>query len=137
MTYGTRLVLHVSPDTEEWGSADDDRWRADLAELQRLLSRELPDETQEPRASDSTRGVAEWNEVILALGSAGAMTAATEMFKAFVSARPGRRKVTVSVEQDGAPVRTVTVEADGLGATELGQLASDAFHGPAAGPPAV
>ena len=136
MSYGTRLVLHVSPDTEEWGSADDDRWRADLAELQRLLSRELPEETQEPPEAEGTRGV-ELTEVILALGSAGAMTAATEMFKAFVSARPGRRKVTVSVEQDGAPVRTVTVEADGLGATELGNLASDAFNGPGARPPAM
>jgi hypothetical protein len=131
------LVLHVRPDTEEWGSEDDDRWREDLGELQRLLSRELPDETVAPAPAEGSRGAYEVSEVILALGSAGVMTAAVDVIKTWVGARPGRRKVKVSLAEGGVEQRTVVVDADGLGATELHDLAAQAWAGapgrPAAG----
>ena len=130
------LLLRVRPDTLEWGTEDDDRWRSDLAELQYLLRRELRDETQEPPPAAGNRGAAEISDVIVALGSAGAMTAAVEVFKSWINARPGRRQVKVSVEEAGAPTRTVTVEADGLGAVELESLAAKALDAPAAGRPA-
>ncbi|MDM7854544.1 hypothetical protein [Cellulomonas alba] len=130
MSHDTELVLHVSPGTDEWGTADDDRWRADLAELHRLLARELPDETQEPTQADGTRGI-ELAQVLVDLGSAGVITAAVEVVKAWIAARPGRRSVKATVTEHGAVVREVLVESDGLGAAELGQVA--AAFGPQAG----
>ena len=130
------LVLHVRPDTQEWGREDDDRWRSDLAELQRLLSHELPAETEDPGTVDNARGPAEISDVILALGSAGAMTAAVEIFKTWVGARPGRRRVKVAVEEAGVEQRSVLVEADGLGAAELHDLAARALGGNRGDPPA-
>lgn len=121
------LVLRVRPDTEEWGTEDDDRWRSDLAELQHLLKRDLPDETVVPEPGDGTRGASEVSNVIVALGSAGVMTAAIDIFKSWVGARPGRRKIRVSLEEAGVEQRTVLIEADGLGAAELHDLAAQAW----------
>jgi hypothetical protein len=132
MTMSKQVVFRVRPDTEEWGSEDDDRWRTDLAELHRLLDRRLPDETQDPPVAEGTRGAAELTDVIVALGSAGAISAAVEIFKTWVGARPGRRKVEVRVEAAGVADRTITVEADGLGAAELHDLAARALSSPAA-----
>jgi hypothetical protein len=116
-------VLRVRPDTFEWGSADDDRWRADLADLEYQLRRELPDETAQPAAGSGTRGPAEISEVVLALGSAGAVTATVEIIKAWISAKPGRRKVRVVMDTGTPGHREVLVDADGLGAAEVADLA--------------
>lgn len=116
-------VLRVRPDTFEWGSADDDRWRADLADLEYRLRRELPEETADPGVGVGTKGPAEINEIILALGSAGAVTASVEIIKAWISARPGRRKVRVVVDTTVAGHQEVLVEAEGLGAAEVTSLA--------------
>ncbi|GAA4351176.1 effector-associated constant component EACC1 [Angustibacter luteus] len=130
------LLLHVRPDTLEWGTEDDDRWRSDLAELQHLLRRELRDETQEPPPAAGNRGAAEISDVIVALGSAGAMTAAVEVFKSWINARPGRRQVTVTIEGAGVEQRSVCVQADGLGAAELRDLAAQALGSGPGTPPA-
>ena len=124
------LTLHLRPGTQEWGSAENDKWKSDLAELDYLLRRALPEEsgraTTEP--ASGRKGTAEFNDVILALGSAGVISGALEVIKAWIAARPRWR--TVEVEYDGPTGKgVVRVEADGLGAQELKDLAERALPG--------
>lgn len=123
---GPGLTLRLKPDAEHWGGEDDDRWRTDLADLQRRLGQALPQETYEPGQAPGQRGAAEVSEIILALGSAGAVTAMVEVIKAWIGSRPGKRKVKVDIEStDGK--RTVVVESDGLGAEELTSVTQSAL----------
>jgi hypothetical protein len=132
---GALLTLRVRPDTFEWGSAEDDRWRSDLADLEYQLRRELPEETLDPGVGVGTKGPAEVSEIILAVGSAGAVTATVEIIKAWISARPGRRKVRVAVDTRVSGKHEVLVEADGLGASEVKDLAEQGLRArPASSP---
>jgi hypothetical protein len=121
-----RLTLRVRPDTQEWGREDDDRWRADLAQLEGALRRELPDATLDPGIAPGGRGAAEVSDVIVALGSAGALTGMVEVIKAWIGAKPGRRRVKVDIDT-GGQTQSVLVEADGLGAQELTSVVTTAL----------
>jgi hypothetical protein len=122
------LTLHLRPATDEWGSTDDDRWRQDLADLDRQLRRALPDEVAADGPGEGRKGAAELTDVILALGSGGVVAATTEVIKAWIGARPGRRMV--EVDYDGPTGKGhIVVKADGLGARELADVATKALPG--------
>ncbi len=126
------VVALVRPDIEHWGREDDDRWRADLADLQGELRRKLPREVQDPGVASGGRGAAELTDVLVSLGSAGAITAMVEVIKAWIVSKPGHRTVTVSIDTS-ATSRTVVVDADGLGAQELTTVATTALGPPGQG----
>lgn len=119
-------TIRVWPDVHEWGSQDDDRWRSDLAELQLMLRRELPDAVAPPVPAGDAKGVAEIASIILALGSAGVFTAAADVIKAWIAARPGHRRVVVEYPTESGPQRLV-VDADGIDGDKLADLAATAL----------
>ncbi|HLM05709.1 MAG TPA: hypothetical protein VK402_11045 [Blastococcus sp.] len=99
------LDLVLEPHSDRF-DPDDDRWRRQVGDLYRGLDDELGGVRREGRPVEGTKGVVD--TVILALGSAGAFTAAVEMVRAWLSRDRGR-SLDVSWEVDGRKERvTVT-----------------------------
>ena len=115
--------FEIRPGTEEWGREDDDRWRSDLVDLQSRFERELPKATVPVPMGEKTKGMAELTDVVVSLGSAGAITAAVELVKVWVRARPGTRSVRIEMRSDDGRSSEYKVEGDGLGAEEVKDVA--------------
>jgi len=112
MTEGDRaaspLELVVEPRSERF-DPDDDRWRGAVRDLWSGLDAEVGGLRRERERVEGTKGAVD--TVILALGSAGAFTAAVEFLRAWLS-RDRSRRLDVSWEADGRTERvTVTGEA--------------------------
>jgi hypothetical protein len=79
---GSRLELVVEPRSERFDEADS-RWSDQVGALYRELRQELGDVRREREPVAGAKGAT--TDIILALGSSGAITAAVTMFKAWLA----------------------------------------------------
>jgi hypothetical protein len=79
---GSRLELVVEPRSQRFDEADA-RWRGQVGALYRELRQELGDVRWEREPVVGAKGAT--TDIILALGSSGAITAAVTMFKAWLA----------------------------------------------------
>ena len=87
----------------------DDRWLDQVAQLIEDLN-DTADEVRKDTTPVAGRKGGEVEAIILALGSAGAISAAVEIFKAWL-ARDQKREIEISV-QSGDDTKTVRVSAN-------------------------
>jgi Effector Associated Constant Component 1 len=123
-----RLELVVEPRSDDYDAADD-RWRAQVGTLHQELAAQV-DTFQRGRAASGTKGTVD--EVILALGSSGALTAAVECFRAWLQ-RDKNRSIDVRWDEDGVE-RHVTFSGDNVDAAtvkEIARAAAARVGGPA------
>ena len=112
-----RLRLAVEATSDLYDS-NDQRWMDQVATLHEALRQSAGDVSLEMTPTEGHKGGAE--AIILALGSAGAIKAAFELFKAFINRDRGRKiKVTVG---DGKKSRVL--EIGGLSDAGMEKLAS-------------
>ena len=80
-------------------------------ELEAAMARKLPD-AMASRPAPGQKGVL--TDVLIPLGSSGALTATVEVFKAWLAKRPTHRTIDVEfeIEQGDAPKRTGTFSVD-------------------------
>jgi hypothetical protein len=112
-----QLELVIEPHNDDYGP-DDDRWRAQVATLHRELQA-LVDTTRRARLVSGTKGTID--ELIVALGSAGAFTAMVECFRAWLG-RDRSRRIEVRWDEDGAE-RFVTFRGDAVDAETVREIA--------------
>lgn len=110
------VTIEVAPSTAEWG-AKNDRWREDLIELRQRLERELPAQVEPAEVEAGKLGL-ELIPIVVALGSAGVFTAMVDVFRAWLSERPGRREITAVITGPEGE-RTVTVTGDNVQSGDL------------------
>jgi Effector Associated Constant Component 1 len=91
------LELHVEPTSRRFDALDD-RWLAQVREFFLELNRELGGVSRHTEPVEGSKGGIE--TIILALGSAGALTGAVELFKAWLS-RDESRSLKVSFSTGG------------------------------------
>ncbi|MBN2343845.1 MAG: hypothetical protein JXX29_13455 [Deltaproteobacteria bacterium] len=97
MTENTALEFVITPVNDNYDPSDD-RWLDQVTGLLNDLQAEVGDVRKEVTPQDGKKGGFE--AIILALGSAGAISAAVEMFKSWIS-RDKRRELEISIERDG------------------------------------
>ncbi len=121
------LVLRVVPAEDEWGWRND-KWRTDVFELEQVLLANVPEAVRRPTPDEAHKGL-DLLAVIVALGSAGAFTAAVEAFKAWLGKKPDRRSIVVEY-QVGDEIGRITVDATNVDSGDLAEIASKAFRAP-------
>lgn len=92
------MEIELEPSSERF-DPNDDRWLAQVAQLMADLRRDVGDVSRQGEARPGMKGV-DLGPIIVALGSAGAFTAFTEVIKAFVGRDRGR-SVKLSWHLDG------------------------------------
>ncbi|WP_270006801.1 hypothetical protein [Solirubrobacter deserti] len=72
-------------------------------------------------------------DIVIPLASSGALTAATEVFKAWLNKRPQHRSLDVEyeVEQDGAPSRSgkLSIDAENVDDAVLEAVVANTLNG--------
>ena len=111
------LELVIEARTNMYGR-DDDRWRAQVALLRRELQASI-DTTERQRVVPGAKGAID--ELIVALGSAGAFTAMVECFRAWLG-RDRSRRIEVRWDVDGTE-RHVTFCGDAVDAETVREVA--------------
>lgn len=111
------FTLAVEPQTDEY-EPDDDRWRDQVATLYTELHGRV-DTVRRARPVEGTKGTVD--QVILALGSAGAFTAALECFHAWLR-RDRSRRIDVRWNEDGVE-RFVTLTGDAVDVESVRMIA--------------
>lgn len=101
---------------------DDDRWRDQVNDFYSELDREAGGVDRRREAVEGTKGGVE--TVILALGSAGAFTAAVQFFRSWLG-RDRSRSLEVSWT-DGESTRTVSVKGEAIDDDALEKIATAA-----------
>jgi len=86
--------LRITPQSDFY-AAGDERLADEAFELQQAFQRELP-ETVEARPVPGEKGIV--TEIVIPLVSSGALTAAVEVFKAWLAKRPTNRKIELEFE---------------------------------------
>ena len=106
----TTVLLKITP-LSDYFAAGDPRTDDEALELDQALQRELPDDVK-PRSEPGQKGIV--TDVIIPLGSSGALTATVEVFKAWLAKRPTNRKLVVEfeVEEDEDGRRSGRLEVD-------------------------
>ena len=124
----SRVVLELVPGEDEWGSRDD-RWRADVYELQQELSLAVPDAVRPPEDREGSKGL-EWAQVVVELVSAGALTATVAGMKAWLN--HGRRSITARwrvVHQGRPETGEIVIDAANVDDNVLTEIANGVFRG--------
>src|SRR5690349_6701267 len=101
MEYQEPIDVTVTPENCRY-DPDDERWLNQIRDLYTELRDEVPGYRVESQAVPGTKGIIE--SVVLALGSAGAFSAAVTCFKAWL-ARDKWRRLVVSWIHDGREER--------------------------------
>jgi len=101
-----RLELVVEPRSDDYEAADD-RWRVQVGTFYQELADRV-DTYRRGRSVPGTKGTVD--ELILALGSSGALTAAVECFRAWLQ-RDKSRRIDVRWDEEGVE-RHVTFSGD-------------------------
>src|SRR5262245_25083982 len=117
------LELHIEASSEKF-DAGDANWRDQVAQLHESLNDSAGKVRRVETAVDGKKGGFE--QIILALGSAGAFTVALGAFKAWLG-RDQTRTVTVTAKIDGKE-KKVTLKANRLDQDEFMQLAKAAWN---------
>jgi hypothetical protein len=123
-----RLELVVEPRSDDYDAADD-RWRAQVSTLHQELAAQV-DTFQRGRAASGAKGTVD--ELILALGSSGALTAAVECFRAWLQ-RDKSRSIDVRWDEEGVE-RHVMFSGDNVDVAtvkEIARAAAARVGGPA------
>jgi hypothetical protein len=111
------LELVIEPRNDEYGR-DDDRWRAQVATLHQELQARV-DTVSRGRLVSGTKGTID--ELIVALGSAGAFTAMVDCFRAWLG-RDKSRRIDVRWDEDGTE-RHVTFQGDAVDSETMREIA--------------
>jgi hypothetical protein len=106
-------------------SEDDDRWLQQVADLHRQLRSETGGGVPPPASAAGMKGSID--ELILALGSAGAFTTTVEMLRVWLS-RDKTRSVTARWTDDDGTQQEVTLSADGADSATLAPLVEALAH---------
>jgi hypothetical protein len=91
------VELRIEPVNEQY-DADDDQWFRQVAAFRREFADDVDGVRRETTVVPGTRGAIE--SVVLAVTSAGTMTAAAEFFKAWLG-RSANRRIKVSLGEGG------------------------------------
>jgi len=102
---------------------DDDRWRAQVAGLVSELHRQA-DVERRSAPIEGTKGALD--ELVVALGSAGAFTATVECLRAWLS-RDRSRRIDVRWDENGKK-RYVTLTGDAIDVDSVREIAKAAAH---------
>jgi hypothetical protein len=113
-----RLELVVEPRSDDYDAADD-RWRAQVGSFHQELAARA-DTFQRGRSSPGTKGTVD--QVIVALGSSGALTAAVECFRAWLQ-RDKSRSIDVRWDDEDGVERHVTFSGDNVDAATVKEIA--------------
>lgn len=113
--------LRIEPTTGRF-DPDDDRWRAQVAEMVADLGRDVDGVRREHTPVPGTKGSLE--TLVVALGSAGAFTAAVELFRSWLG-RDRSRGLDISWSSDGNTHR-VSVRGDAIDETAIQAVAEAA-----------
>lgn len=117
MTVGVQVT--IAPATGRF-DAEDQRWLDQVVALVTDLRKEVGGVAQRRLPQPDTKGAV--SEVILALSSAGAVTAAVECFRAWLG-KDKTRALTVTWPRDDGTEQTVTVTGDGIDQASFQALA--------------
>ena len=117
-------TISVVPDEAEWGGRDD-RWRADVFELEQALRRHVPEAVSGGTATEGAKGV-ELVEVVVQLASAGAFSAAIEGMKLWLSNKPTRRSLKLRYDIEGRQGE-LTADATNIDSADVRAIAASAF----------
>jgi len=112
-----RLELVVEPRSDDYEAADD-RWRVQVGTFYQELADRV-DTYRRGRSVPGTKGTVD--EVILALGSSGALTAAVECFRAWLQ-RDKSRRIDVRWDEEGVE-RHVTFSGDNVDTATVKEIA--------------
>lgn len=110
----------IEPCSEDYHT-DDERWRDQVAGLYEALHDQV-DVAHRSHAAADTKGAVD--EFVIALGSAGAFTAAVECFRAWLKRDRGRRIEVRWNEPDGQ--RFVTLTGDAIDVESVREIAKAA-----------
>jgi len=97
MNTNSEIKFQISPINDDY-DPNDDRWLDQVNELVYDLQKEVGDVHQESTAVEGKKGAVA--ALILALGSAGAIKAAVDMFKTWLD-RDQSRELIITVERNG------------------------------------
>lgn len=112
------LAVTLTAQTERY-SEDDERWLTQVAELHHQLRSETGAGIRSGVPVPGTKGMVD--QLILALGSAGAFTTTIEMLRVWL-ARDRTRTVRACWTDDAGVERCVTLSADGADSATLAPL---------------
>jgi len=112
-----RLELVVEPRSDDYEAADD-RWRVQVGTFYQELADRV-DTYRRGRSVPGTKGTVD--ELILALGSSGALTAAVECFRAWLQ-RDKSRRIDVRWDEEGVE-RRVTFSGDNVDTATVKEIA--------------
>lgn len=115
---GPAFEFSLAPQTARY-DPEDDRWRQQVTEFLVGLQQEVGGVRRDRIASAGAKGGAE--SIIVALGSAGAFTAALEFVRAWLG-RDRTRSLQISWSAEGGS-RTVSVSGDAIDVEALRDLA--------------
>jgi Effector Associated Constant Component 1 len=111
------LELVVEPKSERFDEADG-RWREQVGSFYRELRSEVGDVRTETTPETGAKGAT--TDIILALGSSGALTAAVTMFKAWLD-RDKTRALDIEWT-DGEQRRTLSIRGTDVGEDTFDEL---------------
>ena len=114
---GGQFAIAIEPRSHEYDD-DDDRWRNQIIGLYSELRAQV-DTVQRSREVPGTKGTLD--ELIVALGSAGAFTATVECLRAWLG-RDRSRRIDVRWDEDGVE-RHVTFSGDNVDAATVKEIA--------------
>ena len=114
------LEVAVEPHNDEY-DPDDDRWRDQVATLYADLDAQVGADRR-GRPVEGAKGAVD--QLIIALGSAGAFTAAVECFRAWLG-RDRSRRIDVRWEENGVE-RSVTLTGEAVDAETVREIAKAA-----------
>lgn len=97
MNTSSEIQFQISPINDDY-DPNDDRWLDQVNELVYDLQKEVGDVHQESTAVEGQKGAVA--ALILALGSAGAIKAAVDMFKTWLD-RDQSRELIITVKRNG------------------------------------
>jgi hypothetical protein len=121
---GARAVeIRIEPQSEEY-DPNDSRWLETVDALKHDLRRKLPDHDGDLRERErivpGQKGVEV--DLVLALGSSGAIAAAIEVIKAWLADGRNTTRRLVCERRAGTHVKRVVVTVDGIGEKEAFDL---------------
>jgi hypothetical protein len=114
--------MALEPRSDDY-QPDDDRWRDQVVRLVSELHVQAEVE-QRSSPSDGTKGTLD--ELVVALGSAGAFTATVECLRAWLS-RDRSRRIEVRWDENGKK-RYVTLTGDAIDIDSVHEIAKAAAH---------
>jgi hypothetical protein len=121
-----RLELAIEPRSDDYDAADD-RWRVQVGAFHQELASQV-DLVRRGAPAPGAKGTVD--QVIVALGSSGVLTAAVECFRAWLQ-RDKSRRIDLRWDQDGVE-RHVTLSGDNVDAAtvrEIGRVAAARIGG--------